>query len=226
MPQLILALLIITSSCIVKEEKTYIAKKQPDPVGTQGPDWLMVQKLTDFTYPWQDEIPPPTIFQAVWDDHKFYFRFEVADNNILTYHDTDHKEEVVYSDRAEIFFKKDDDMSPYFCLEMDAAGRVLDYEAHYYRKVDFKWEWPDNGLSVSSTRSPTGYIVEGDISLSSLKRLGILDGNRMQAGLFRGECVSLKGKEADLKWISWVHPGTSKPDFHVPSAFGIIELAE
>ena len=226
MPQFILVLFLTISLSHVKKEKVYIAKKQPHPVGVEGPDWSVAQRLDDFTYPWKNMVPSQTIFKASWDDHKFYFRFEVEDDNILTYHDTDHKEEVVYSDRVEIFFKKDDRMSPYFCLEMDAAGRVLDYEAHFYRKVNFSWKWPDNGLSVTATKSAKGYVVEGSIDLASLKALGMLNGNRMLAGLFRGECVGLNGKKAELQWISWVDPETTKPDFHVPSAFGIIELME
>ena len=226
MPQLIFAIIIVMNSYNLKEEKIYISKKQPASELATGPNWSIVQKMDDFSYPWRSEIPPATIFQSAWDDRNFYFRFEVTDHNILTYRDTDHKEEVIYSDRVEIFFKKDDQMSPYFCLEMDAIGRVLDYEAHFYRKVDFNWTWPDNGLSVTSSRLANGYVVEGSISLSSLKTLGILDGQRMLAGIFRGECVSLKDKNADLKWISWVDPGTEKPDFHVPSAFGVIDLKE
>lgn len=224
MTRLIFAFIIVINACNLKKEKTYIASKQP--TGVVGPDWTKANKLYDFIYPWRDDVPSRTNFQAVHDGHKFYFRFEVEDNNILTYRDTDHKEEVVYSDRVEIFFKKDDRMSPYFCLEMDAAGRVLDYEAHYYRKMNFNWQWPENGLSVASTQSANGYTVEGSISLASLKALGILDKGRMLTGLFRGECVELNGKNADLKWISWINPGTPKPDFHVPSAFGVIELAE
>ena len=224
MVRLIFTLMITINFCNVKEEKIYTTVKQP--YGKVSPDWTNANKLHDFIYPWQDEVPPATNFQAVHDGYKFYFRFEVEDDNILTYRNTDHKEEVVYSDRVEIFFAKDDQMSPYFCLEMDAAGRVLDYEAHYYRKVNFNWQWPENGLSVVSTRSPKGYTIEGSISLASLKTLGILNAGRIRAGLFRGECVALNGKNADLRWISWVDPGTTKPDFHVPSAFGVIELAE
>ena len=226
MIQLIIAALIAINSYNVKEEKIYIAKKHPYPVTGARPDWSTAQKLNDFIYPWRDEMPPATIFQASHDDNKFYFRFEVEDDNILTYRDTGHKKEVVYSDRVEIFFKKDGQMSPYYCLEMDAEGRVLDYEAHFYRKVDFNWKWPDSGLSVSSSESVNGYVVEGSISLASLKKLGILKDGSMSAGLFRGECVSLNGKNADIKWISWINPMKTKPDFHVPSAFGLIELAE
>ena len=226
-----ITLIVITGLLVinlynVKEEKVYFAKKQSPIDVTSGPDWSLAQKLDDFSYPWREEIPSATIFQAVWDDHNFWFRFEVEDENILVYRDKDLKEEVVYSDRVEIFFKKDDKMTPYFCLEMDPLSRVLDYDAHFYRKVNFGWKWPDNGLSVKGTKTGTGYVVEGNISLASLKKLGMLNDGKLLAGLFRGECVALNGKNADLRWISWVDPQTERPDFHVPSAFGVIELVE
>ncbi len=223
---LIIAGLLVINSCNVKKEKVYFAKKQAGIDVNTGPDWSAAQKLTDFSYPWREETPAATAFQAVWDEHNFWFRFEVEDDNILVFRDQDLKEEVVYSDRVEIFFKKDDEMTPYFCLEMDPLSRVLDYDAHFYRKVNFGWKWPDNGLSVKGSKTDNGYIVEGRISLASLEKLEILKERKLLAGLFRGECVALNGKNADLRWISWVDPKTEQPDFHVPSAFGVIALVE
>jgi hypothetical protein len=46
------------------------------------------------------------------------------------------KLEVVNSERVEIFFRKDEALTPYYGLELDANGRVLDYEAEYHRKFN------------------------------------------------------------------------------------------
>jgi len=32
--------------------------------------------------------------------------------------------------------------------------------------------------------------------------------------------LSLKGKEADIRWSTWVKPEADKPDFHIASSFG------
>ena len=114
-------------------------------------------------------------------------------------------------------------MSPYYCLEIDPYGRVLDYKAILYRKFDRNWQWPES-LSIESKINDKNYTVEGKISLSILNQLDLINNNNIQIGLFRGHCTNLVGNAATLKWISWVDSKTPEPDFHVPSAFGILKL--
>jgi hypothetical protein len=106
---------------------------------------------------------------------------------------------------------------------MDPMGRVLDYKAVFYRIFDYEWTWPgSHQLNVKSAFTASGYIVEGSITLDSLRELGLLNGNEIQAGLYRGECLSLRDHE--FAWISWVKPSSDRPDFHIPSSFGVIRL--
>ena len=189
--------------------------------------WEEANINTDFYYPWDDAEAPKTIFRALYDDQYFYFRFDVEDENVLTFVDKNHKMEVVDSDRVEIFFRQNEALNSYYCLEMDAHGRVLDYKARYYRDFDFEWQWPGtSNLEVKALENANGYVVEGAIKLSSLEELGLLKNNVLQAGLYRGYCMSLpKGdKEADLRWISWIKPDSEQPDFHIPSSFGMLKL--
>jgi hypothetical protein len=198
----------------------YQVKKAADPI-----DWPAAAVLSDFTYPWREEPPPSTVFRALWDEEDFHFRFEAAEDDLHTYADTNDKMEVVFSDRVEIFFRRDERMTPYYCLEMDAAGRVLDYRADYYRQFDYQWRWGE-GLMVNAQMTPTGYRVTGRITLESLKKLGLLRKGQLEAGLFRANCVALEGKKADFKWVSWINPKMEKPDFHVPGAFGVLRLVD
>ena len=132
--------------------------------------------------------------------------------------------EVVDSDRVEIFFRRDEQLDPYYCLELDPLSRVLDYKAGYYRQFDFEWHWPGlKDLVVNGMFSEPGYAVEGSATLASLSRLGLLQNNILEAGLFRGQCLKLP-PEPEFKWISWAKPESSTPDFHIPSAFGRIVL--
>ena len=189
--------------------------------------WSAAEKLEDFTLPWEDKVAPNMSFRALWDDNKFYFRFEVKCSEVLTYVDTNHKMEVVNSDRVEIFFKKDENLNPYYCLEMDAHSRVLDYQTNYYRKFDYEWSWPKQGeLDVKANVIVGGYSVEGSINLSSLKEMGILNEDTIFAGLYRGWCTELKKPDSELSWISWVHPDSKDPDFHIPSSFGKLMLVK
>jgi hypothetical protein len=133
--------------------------------------------------------------------------------------------EVVDSDRVEIFFKSDDRLDPYYCLEMDPLGRVLDYRASFYRKFEYNWQWPgSNQLQIKSDYTDQGYTIEGSITMASLKELNLLKNNELQAGLFRGECLKMRDPESTFSWISWIKPESVRPDFHIPSSFAVIKL--
>jgi hypothetical protein len=188
-------------------------------------NWDDAFVLTGFSYPWSLQPPPEMTFRALWDDARFYFRFDVKTMSVLTYAHNNNKMEVVDSDRVELFFKCDDRLDPYYCLEIDPLGRVLDYRASYYRKFDYEWQWPgDNQLQIKSNFTESGYIVEGSLTMASLRELNLLNNNQLQAGLFRGECLKIRDPQSSFAWISWVKPESVRPDFHIPSSFGVINL--
>ena len=205
---------------IIKSINIYSARKVQ-----AAPDWEKADRLRDFTCPWSPGTPPEMMFRALWDEQWFYFRFDIAGSGILTFANTNHKMEVVDSDRVEIFFRTNSQLNPYYCLELDPLGRILDYKARYYRQFEYEWQWPgEKQLIVSATFTEGGYSVEGSITLESLKQLDLLHNNELQAGLFRGECLKLPDPESAFNWISWVQPHSLHPDFHIPSSFGIIKL--
>jgi hypothetical protein len=208
--------------------KTYSVAKISGSIALSGagdnPFWKKASGLSDFSFPWEAELPQRTTFKALHNDDALYCLFDVNDHHVIIFDGTDGKMDVVSSSRAEIFFKIDDRLTPYYCLEIDPKGRVLDYEAHYHRNFNFEWSWPDNGLTVKTTMSKNGYTVELAITKSSLRKLGLLQGNRLQAGLFRADCKLKSNGEPAFKWISWLKPDSKTPDFHIPSAFGILEL--
>ena len=185
--------------------------------------WEKVPELDDFSYPWQNEKAPITTLSAYYDQSHIHFRFIAFGSKPLVFIENNNKLEVIHSERVEIFFRSDQKMHPYYCLEMDPHGRVLDYKAELYRKFDRNWQWPES-LSIESKINDKNYTVEGKISLSILNQLGLINNGHIQIGLFRGHCTNLAGKDALLKWISWVDSKTPEPDFHVPSAFGILKL--
>src|SRR5687768_14893561 len=209
--------------------QTYSVKKiSPGSINVNGKGnaraWAGANVLANFIYPWESATAPATSFAALWDGQWLYCLYHVKDDSVITYVNKNDKLEAGASDRVEIFLKSDDNMSPYYCLELDASGRVLDYSAAYYRKMNYNWQWPKEQLIVKTSRTPDGYIVETAIGIQSLKELGLLKDNSLQAGLFRAECKGIKNGRADLRWISWIKPQSAEPDFHIPSAFGILIL--
>lgn len=191
-----------------------------------SPAWEGAAVLTDFTYPWREDSPPPTAFRALWDGIYFFFLYRATDPVIITPQSGEPKKDVLGSDRVEIFFKADDEMNPYYTLELDALGRIFDAECRFYRQVDAGWSWPEKQLVVRASQDAEGYTVEGAISIKSLEQLGMLQGNRLQAGLYRGEYLPKADGSTETRWISWIRPDSEKPDFHIPSSFGLLILQE
>ncbi|MFX0556021.1 sugar-binding protein [Maribacter sp. CXY002] len=190
---------------------------------TDFENWDCIAALDDFSYPWLNEVSPKTEFRGYYDTNFFHFHFTAYGSVPKVYVETNDKLEVRFSERVELFFRGNDKMQPYYCLEMDPRGRVLDYKANMYRKFDRSWTWPDSlGIKIKCDREK--YTLEGRIKLKRLKELGLLSSFEIQIGLYRGQCVSLDRKSESIKWISWVDPKTKNPDFHVPSSFGILRL--
>lgn len=225
--KIFLVILLFTALCL--NAQTYTVKKvSAGTIEITGKGdaalWSTANLLTDFTYPWEKAPAPATAFSALWDEQWLYCLYRVKDSSVMIYKNNNDKKETGSSDRVEIFLKADDSMSPYYCLELDASGRVLDYSATYYRQMNYSWQWPKGQLIVKTSKTEDGYIVETAIGIQSLKALGLLQNNRLQAGLFRAECKSIQNGKADLRWISWIKPQSAQPDFHIPSAFGTLIL--
>jgi hypothetical protein len=219
----------LLSNTAKEEVKTYTANKlQGKEILVTGkgddPQWKYAIELTDFIYPWEKETPPFTSFKALHSKDWLYLLYKVKDEHIKVLVKTNEKLEVVSSDRVEIFFRKDDQMLPYYGLELDPHGRVYDYMAEYHRIFTPTWSWPAGGLIVKANMINDGYTVEVAISKKSLKQLELLKGNRIEAGLYRGDCVEITEDNSKIKWISWVRPDSPTPNFHIPSSFGILEL--
>lgn len=183
--------------------------------------WEQAEVLSDFSFPWREEDPSPTQFRALHNQNYFYFRFEVEDHQLIAAEHEQVKLAVAQSDRVELFFRKDEHMNPYYCLEMDWKGRLLDNKASYHRQMDYQWSWP-GGLSLQSRLKQGGYIVEGSLTKESLHTLDLIKQDSIQTGIFRADYYDSSSPKA--KWISWVHPDSKQPDFHIPSAFGLLKF--
>lgn len=185
--------------------------------------WDKVKSINDFTYPWRKDAPPSTSFAAYYDDSYLHFRFVAKGPKPLVYVKDNNKLEVIQSERVEIFFREDEKMNPYYVLEMDPHGRVLDYKAKHYREFERSWSWPES-LDIKTEIVEDGYTLQGKFSLSLLKEFELLRNNQIQIGLYRGHCVHLENNKGTIQWISWIDPKSPEPDFHVPTSFGTLTL--
>lgn len=196
----------------VKKEKKFINRE-------------FIPKLNNFSSASTNEPIQDVCFQAFHDNSSIFFRFSVICPNPKIYVENNNKMEVLNSERVEIFFRLDSKMTPYYCLEIDASGRVLDYKSVYYRERDFEWKWPDS-LEIEAKTNNNGYSIQGKFKISTLKKLDLIKHNEIQIGLFRGHCTEIIDSKASFEWITWINPKKEKPDFHIPEVFGLFVLED
>ena len=186
--------------------------------------WEKSEVLTQFVSPWNADKISEIEFRALWDGVNFFFCFTVFDSNIHIDTKDDSVDSINNSDRVELFFRPDDSLNPYYCLEMDTEARVMDFIAYPDKKFDFNWNWPKNDITVKSSKKDTSFTVEGAISLDSLRKFDLIKGNKIEAGIFREKYNSKDNLNFEPIWITWINPNTETPNFHTASSFGVLYL--
>ncbi|MDO5566157.1 MAG: carbohydrate-binding family 9-like protein [Planctomycetia bacterium] len=187
--------------------------------------WRNVPVFDQFALYWnRDEALPYTSVQLFHNDRQLAFRFVAHENDTVVLDSPlKDKMDVIQECRVEIFMQAEPDMARYYCLEMDPKGRVLDYQASYYRTFQRQWQCPK--LQLLGRKTPDGYEVEGTLELDILRQLGILAAdNTMRAGLYRAAFRHGTDGNVIQRWISWINPNTPEPDFHVPTSLGTLRL--
>jgi hypothetical protein len=188
--------------------------------------WNNASILDNFTSPWNTEKRSEIIFKALWDREKLFFNFTVFDAEIHIEKQNDSIESIGNSDRVELFFRPDDSLNPYYCLEIDTSARIMDFIAYPNKNFDFNWNWPKNDILVKSSINADSFTVEGSISIDSLKSFNLIKNNTIETGVFRAKYREKQNGLFEPTWITWVNPNTETPNFHIASSFGSFTLKE
>ncbi|SEA92539.1 Carbohydrate family 9 binding domain-like [Flavobacterium gillisiae] len=186
--------------------------------------WEQSEVLNDFISPWDATQRSEIEFRALWDGKYLFFCFTVYDSKIHIDTKDDSIDSIGNSDRVELFFRPDASLNPYYCLEIDTAARVMDFKAYPDKNFDFNWNWPKDEISVKSSKDELSFTVEGAISLDSLNKFTLIKENKIETGIFRAKYNSKQNIHFEPTWISWVHPNTEEPNFHIASSFGVLYL--
>lgn len=180
--------------------------------------------LTDFCSAWNEDPILKIEFRALWDLENFFFNFRVFDTDVYLDQKDDSIDSIGNSDRVELFFRTNEFLNPYFCLEMDASGRLMDFKANPNKDFDFDWKWPKKDLDIKTSKDEISFTVEGRISIQSLQELNLIQDNSIEAGVYRAKFSKNEKQEYEPTWISWVNPNTETPNFHIASSFGKFRL--
>lgn len=179
---------------------------------------LYAQPITDigqgfekhcFHAPW-DRLSNSNRFCCHSTADRFFFSFEVTDSTLTLTEPFRNESDVEPEDRIELFFSPTAEMQEYYCAEIDAKGRVLDYKANYYRKLDYSWNF--SSLEIHSHLTPWGYRVGGSILRSELEKLGL----NLTEGFWMGVFQDDFRPDGSVHWYSLIPTKDSVPDFHKP----------
>lgn len=188
--------------------------------------WSKAEVLSDFVSAWDDRPNCRIEFRSLWDSKKLFFYFKVFDSQVVIDNDDDSAKSIGNSDRVELFFKMNDALNPYYCIEIDPTSRILDFRANAKRKFEFDWSWPKNELIVKSNITSGYFTVEGSITINSLQELELIKNYKIETGIFRAKYSKTKNCNYESTWISWVNPNTQYPNFHTSSSFGVLNLLD
>lgn len=188
--------------------------------------WEKADCLTDFCSPWKKDPISKIEFRALWDLENLYFKFRVFDTDVYIDQKNDSFDSIGNSDRVELFFRTNDSLNPYYCLEIDTAVRIMDFKAYPDRNFDYNWKWPKKEIEVTTSKDEISFTVEGRISIQSLNDLNLIRNNTIEAGIYRAKFSLGQNLQYEPIWISWVNPNTEKPNFHIASSFGKFVLVE
>ena len=182
--------------------------------------WEKADCLTDFGSPWNNESVLKIEFRALWDQENFYFNFRVFDTDVYIDQKDNSVDSICNSDRVELFFRSNDELNPYYCLEIDPSTRLLDFHALPNKIFDYEWKWPENQIKLESSADEVSFTVAGVISIASLEKLDLIHDNVIETGVYRAKFSKDKIGNYQPTWITWVNPNTPEPNFHIASSFG------
>ena len=186
--------------------------------------WSKANVLTDFISPWDSKAIEEIQFRALWNENYFFFCFRVEDASVHIDKTDDTKASINNSDRVELFFRQDENLNPYYCLEIDPSPRIMDFMAYPIKQFDFNWNWPKGEIDVKSSFDDSGFTVEGAISIKSLKAFNLIKDNVIETGIYRAKYYLQSDSRYEPTWITWVDPKTEEPNFHIASSFGVLSL--
>lgn len=186
--------------------------------------WKKANSLTDFSSPWDTKPIKKIEFKAIHNSEKIFFKFKVDDAQTHIHPSKDKKNSINNSDRVELFFRSDASLNPYYCLEIDPLGRIMDFKAKPNKDFDFNWNWPTDDIEIKSYIDTNFFTVEIAISIQSLKDLNLLKNGIIETGIYRAKYNKQKNNTFKPTWIPWVNPNTATPNFHTPTSFGCLSL--
>lgn len=158
----------------------------------------------------------------LWEKNALYVLFELEGAG-LAVRNTDHAKpagvetENLYEEDCVELFLTPDPSAPdhYFEIELSPFGRWFDLDVHRKKKPDIAWSSAPTIAAVEDGKLHTA-VIEARFEAADIAKA--LEARALPLGLFR-----IEGR-APRTYLAWSPARTTRPDFHVPEAFGTLCL--
>lgn len=189
--------------------------------------WLACEQVLLDKYWSGIEAPPERTGAArlLWTETALYVRFDCEQGEpfvISNQPDTTKEAERLWErDVCEIFVASNPDQpEKYFEFEVAPTGEWLDYAIHQLadrRETDITY---NSGIKTAAKIGANNLIVIFSVGWQAF-------GKKPQAGeKWRGNLFRCVGAGETRGYLAWQPTLTEKPNFHVPSVFGVFEFVK
>lgn len=172
--------------------------------------WQELTPVDGLINPWENDHKDKTQIRCFATKKHLFFKYDVVDTTVFFEQDFQTKRDIEKGDRVEVFFSAKKDLDIYYCAEVGPNAHVLDYEAKYYRKLNFDWGFEH--LQPYARINDNGYTVVICVPRKELESCGIQLDKGFYMGLFRAEFQA----NSEPSWYSYLDSDDPEPDFHTP----------
>jgi len=192
--------------------------------------WRDARPVRPFIFPWHESgEQEPTEARLLWDDRFLYVSFVASDQHIsATLRNRDAA--VSRDDAVEVFVAPDTaNVDDYFNFEFNALGTILDRSPRDGRSSSWNAPGVEVAITIEGTLNDDSdtddrWTTEIAIPFASFEeyapRLPPAAGDEWRLNLYR------IGGKTNPQFSVWSDTQTEKPQYHVPSRFGLVRFSE
>lgn len=175
-----------------------------------NPIWDNLTPVDGLINPWNNDCKDQTQIRCFATKEHLFFKYDVVDTTVFFVQNFQTKRDIEKGDRVEVFFSATKDLNIYYCAEVGPNAHVLDYEAKYYRDLNFDWSFEN--LKPFARINDDGYTVVICVPRAELESRDIQLDKGFYMGLFRAEFRA----DNEPEWFSYLDSDDPEPDFHTP----------
>ena len=177
-----------------------------------------------FSSDWQGKNADParqTQVRILWSNRTLYLRFECHYRELYVFEDSEpsgRRDHLWDRDVAEAFLQPDSSR-PQFYREIEVApnGMWIDLDIFPGGPADLK-----SGLQRSVILNPQSHTWVAEMAIPMTALTAPFDPSK----IWRANFYRIEGSTEPRAYLAWQPTHTPTPNFHVPSAFGVLRFAE